>query len=116
MNRDFQIWQLERQLIVQRLTIYLLTSSILFLGFVAVRTSWLGILVAFMGLISCGLAWQYFRYLSTRLNGLESRLGIQLECSLKRIKGRDIASKVFPPFFAVIWLGALIFSILFVFN
>jgi hypothetical protein len=52
-ERDFQIWQLERQLVALKLSLFLLTSSILFLGYVQVRTTLLGIVISVMGLISC---------------------------------------------------------------
>ena len=116
MDRDFQIWQLEERLLVQRLTIYLLTSSILFLGFVNVKNLWLGILVAFMGLISCVFAWWHFRGIPARLEQLESRLGLSERSSGKRCRGRHLASKGFPVFFGIIWTGALISSILSVFR
>ena len=116
MGKEFDVWQLERKLIVQRLQIFLLTNSILFLGYVQVRESWLGVLVAFLGLICCVLGGVHFAKLRTRFRALsevneikeiENRFAIG-EGSLS---GRFIVI-LFVAVFGIIWIGSAVFSLL----
>jgi len=116
MGKEFDVWQLERKLIVQRLQMFLLTNSILFLGYVQVRESWLGALVAFLGLICCVLGGVHFAKLRTRFRALsevdeikeiENRFAIG-EGSLP---GRFIVI-LFVAVFGIIWIGSAVFSLL----
>ena len=115
-KRDFATWQLERQLLYQRLSLFLVTSSILFLGYIQIRAIQLGILISIMGLTSCVLFGLNFRNIPNRLEKLETSLGIKEERDKEpsRIPAR-LVCLVFPPFFAIIWIASLIFSILTVF-
>ena len=60
-DRDFERWQLEKQLVAAKLSLFLLTSSILFLGCVQVRASWLGVFTSLMGIVSCIVGFLYFK-------------------------------------------------------
>jgi hypothetical protein len=105
-ERDFQMWQVERQLIALRLSLFLLTSSILFLGYVQVRTTWLGIIISVMGLISCLIGAVNFISIPGRLNELEKKLNIVK----KSIFPARYAALLFPPFFGTIWVASIIFT------
>lgn len=80
MERLFHIWELERRLLVQRLTIHLLINSILFLAFVELLTRrlWLGYAVASVGTIVCVVALIHFLRIGGRLGEIE-----------KELKGKD---------------------------
>ena len=80
MERLFHIWEVERGLLVQRLTVYLFINSILFLAFVQLLTRriWLGYAVASVGIIVCIVALVHFRRIGHRLGEIE-----------KELKGRD---------------------------
>ena len=112
MNEDFQAWQLERQLLAQRLTLFLITSSIFVLSFVETTTRLVGIIIAFLGLLCCLLAGLYFRHVKRRfkcasLQQVENRLGF------KGFWGRWFASVIFPTIFGIFWIFALIYVITF---
>jgi hypothetical protein len=72
-----------------------------------VRTTLLGIVISVMGLISCFVGVMNFKSIPKRLNDLEKRLNIVKEDGLK---ARYIAL-LFPPFFGIIWVASLIFTI-----
>ncbi|MEM2505994.1 MAG: hypothetical protein QXF61_02985 [Nitrososphaeria archaeon] len=107
-NITFQLWQLERQLLAVKLSLFLLTSSILFLGYVQVRATWLGIVISAAGIFSCMIGALNFKRIPNRLKKLEEQINIKWDNGLK---ARHIAI-LFPPFFGTIWFFSLIFSIL----
>ena len=112
MDEDFQVWQLERQLLAQRLTIFLVTSSIFVLSFVQTSTKMVGIFIASIGLICCVLGSFYFAHInrrlrSTNLKRVEDRLG------LNAFWGRWYASIVFPTIFGIFWVFALVYVVTF---
>jgi len=106
-NKNFQLWQLERQLLAVKLSLFLLTSSILFLGYVQVRATWLGIVISIAGIFSCVIGALNFKRIPNRLKELEEKINIKWDDGLK---ARRIAI-LFPPFFGTIWFFSLIFSI-----
>jgi len=110
-EKYFQRWQLERQLLTQRLTLFLITNSILFLGFAQIRATWFGIFIAMMGLVLCILGAINFKGISKRLDNFESKLEKQPDLAIKgfRVKGREMAMW-FPLFFSIIWIVSLTFS------
>ena len=116
MGREFEIWQLERNLLVQRLMTYLVTNSILFLGFVQIRGLWLGSTVALLGLVSCILGAIHFQGIRRRfallseteeIKGIEERLSV----GRRNLAGRSIVV-AFLAVFGIVWIASLVYSLL----
>ncbi len=114
MEREFQIWQLERNLLIQRLQVFLFTNSILFLGFVQLRSLWLGTAVALLGFASCILGVIHFQGLKRRFRVLrESKEMREIEDKFgigeRMLSGRLIVV-AFLVVFTIIWIASVIYS------
>jgi len=112
MDEDFQAWQLERQLLAQRLMIFLVAISIFVLSFVQTSTKLVGIFIGTIGLVCCVLAGLYFYHVDHRLRRasfkrVEERLGYN------GFWGRWYASTIFPVIFGLFWVFALIYVVTF---
>lgn len=112
MDENFQVWQLERQLLAQRLSIFLVTNSIFVLGFVQTTTKIVGIFISAIGLACCILGGLYFWHIKQRLKcdklkRVEERLGFN------GFWGRWYASILFPIIFGLFWVFAMLYVVTF---
>lgn len=116
-EKEFQIYLQERELLPHRINIFLITNSILFIGYVQIRFHHLGGIIAVLGVVSCILALCHFRWLDQRLRNFEGQLDEQLKEKLEitgetkrcRIRGRGMLW-VYPLFFLIIWALSISFS------
>ncbi len=110
-NEYFQRWQLERQVFSNGMVIVLLLNSVLFLGYVQVRYSYLGVVLSVIGLSSCGICSAYFMGIQRRIGRMETELGFAAEYQAKG-RGRrfPLASLILAFIFAPIWVYSLITS------
>jgi len=123
MERLFHIWEHERSLLVQRLTVYLLINSILFLAFVELLTRklLLGYAVASVEIIVCIVALAHFRRVGHRLGKIEKELkGKDEELGLQRGKLEKLSliggkrrarwevALVLASLFLVLWIIGLV--------
>jgi hypothetical protein len=110
--------QFERQLLPLRLLVYLITSSLLVLGFVTSTGLFVQRLIATIGLFACVTAFLHFFPIHLRLRRLEGKLKLR---PLDETEGRNWLSKAFGgrtlgwlsfPFgFGVLWSLALVSTI-----
>jgi ABC-type antimicrobial peptide transport system permease subunit len=80
----FEIWQQERSFAVQRLILVLTSNSILFLGYVQVRVSLLGGIIAIFAIICNFLYAIYLSAFAKTLDTLQKRLESRLPTELKK--------------------------------
>ena len=93
----------------------LLLNSILLLGYVQVKHSGLGIILAAIGLIACGVMAGYFIPIQRRLGRMETELGFAADYGVRVGRRRmPWASLVLPLMFAPVWIYSLINSITYV--
>ena len=112
-DREFQIWLQERNSLTARLQVFLLASSILFLGYLQIKDLNFGVIIAGLGLGSCILASLHFIGVRKTLDKFEQKLDDKLKALLglphKRLRGR-IMCLIIPIFFALVWIISMLYS------
>ena len=124
MKQLFELWLAERNLLAQRLMVFLIFNSILFLGFIQLLEQYtLACGIASVGLLISILALWYFWHPSKRLGKLEKKirsgsselLGLSEEefdsLKLGGVRGHQLVTIGIPSFFILIWLIGLFLAL-----
>lgn len=122
MERLFELWLTERNLLSQRFMVFLLFNSILFLSFTELLEQFrLACGIACAGVLFGGLSLWYFYPPSKRLGKLQNKLRSQSpkllglsekefdDLKLGGIRGHELATIGIPSFVLALWLLGLIF-------
>ena len=116
-KRDWETLKNERNLFGVGISLLLLLSSLLYVGYVELKDTWLGITISSIGLISSIIGTIYVAGFQQRIKNMEKALKVADMYQTRRPKLRKQQwVAIWLSFFLVsIWLPSLIFSIISVF-
>ncbi|MCK4729827.1 MAG: hypothetical protein KAT28_00765 [Candidatus Aenigmarchaeota archaeon] len=111
MNKYFELWRDERGYTISRLGLILNSNSILFLGYVLIKNTWLGAYVAIIGIVANIFYFLFFWGFAKRMKYLQNKIKSQEvgEFAKISVKGRW----GFVPMviiFELIWIGSVFYT------
>lgn len=107
---DIRLWEQERGFWMPRVSAVIATNSLLFLGYVQIRQTWLGVALILLALISNIKVYRSFKKLESKLNGLEERIKWILPPEFKNTVKARSEYKGAITLFVALWILAAFFS------